>query len=81
MNISLSSIKLLLSISFFFQENKKTNRSQKKMNLKIHNVSLSIKGRLIVNDVSITVNPGEVVGLMGLMVLGKLQLLILQLGT
>ena len=35
------------------------------MNLKIHNVSLSIKGRSIVNDVSITVNPGEVVGLMG----------------
>jgi len=35
------------------------------MNLKIHNVSLSIQGRLIVNDVSITVNPGEVVGLMG----------------
>ena len=35
------------------------------MNLTIHNVSLSIKGRLIVNDVSITVNPGEVVGLMG----------------
>ena len=35
------------------------------MNLKILNVSLSIKGRLIVNDVSITVNPGEVVGLMG----------------
>jgi len=35
------------------------------MNLKIHKVSLSIKGRLIVNDVSITVNPGEVVGLMG----------------
>ena len=35
------------------------------MNLQIHNVSLSIKGRLIVNDVSITVNPGEVVGLMG----------------
>jgi len=35
------------------------------MNLKIHNVSLSIKGRLIVNDVSITVSPGEVVGLMG----------------
>ena len=35
------------------------------MNLKIHNVSLSIKGKLIVNDVSITVNPGEVVGLMG----------------
>ena len=35
------------------------------MNLKIQNVSLSIKGRLIVNDVSITVNPGEVVGLMG----------------
>jgi len=35
------------------------------MNLNIHNVSLSIKGKLIVNDVSITVNPGEVVGLMG----------------
>ena len=35
------------------------------MNLKIQNVSLSIKGRFIVNDVSITVNPGEVVGLMG----------------
>ena len=35
------------------------------MTLKIKNVSLSIKGRLIVDDVSITVNPGEVVGLMG----------------
>ena len=35
------------------------------MNLKIQNVSLSIKGRLIVNNVSITVKPGEVVGLMG----------------
>ena len=35
------------------------------MNLKIQNVSLSIKGRLIVNDVSITVNQGEIVGLMG----------------
>ena len=35
------------------------------MNLKIQNVSLVIKGRLIVNDVSITVTPGEVVGLMG----------------
>ena len=35
------------------------------MNLEIKNVSLSIKGRLIVNDVSITVNRGEVVGLMG----------------
>jgi len=35
------------------------------MNLNIHKVCLSIKGRLIVNDVSITVNPGEVVGLMG----------------
>ena len=35
------------------------------MNLKIQNVSLLIKGRLIVNNVSITVNPGEVVGLMG----------------
>ena len=35
------------------------------MKLKIQNVSLTIQGRLIVNDVSITVNPGEVVGLMG----------------
>jgi len=35
------------------------------MNLKIQNVYLSIKGRLIVNNVSITVKPGEVVGLMG----------------
>ena len=35
------------------------------MNLQIKNVSLIIQGRLIVNDVSITVNPGEVVGLMG----------------
>ncbi len=35
------------------------------MNLKIQNVFLSIKGRFIVNNVSITVNPGEVVGLMG----------------
>ena len=35
------------------------------MNLKIQNVSLSIQGRLIVNDVSIIVNPGEIVGLMG----------------
>ena len=35
------------------------------MNLQIQNVSFSIKGRLIVKDVSITVNPGEVVGLMG----------------
>ena len=35
------------------------------MNLKIQNVSLSIKRKLIVNDVSITVNQGEVVGLMG----------------
>jgi ABC-type (unclassified) transport system, ATPase component len=35
------------------------------MNLNIHKVSLSIKGRIIVNKVSITVNPGEVVGLMG----------------
>ncbi len=30
MNISLSSIKLLLSILFVFQENKKTNQSQGK---------------------------------------------------
>ena len=35
------------------------------MSLKIQEVSLSIKGRLIVNDVSINVKPGEVVGLMG----------------
>ena len=35
------------------------------MNLKIQNVSLSIRGRFIVNNVSVTVNPGEVVGLMG----------------
>ena len=35
------------------------------MNLKIQNVSLSIQGRLIVKNVSIAVNPGEVVGLMG----------------
>ncbi len=35
------------------------------MNLKIQNVSLTIQRRLIVNDVSITVAPGEVVGLMG----------------
>ena len=41
------------------------------MNLKIQNVSLSIKGRLIVNNVSITVKPGEVVGLMGTNGAGK----------
>ena len=35
------------------------------MNLKIQKVSLSIQGRFIVKDVSITVSPGEVVGLMG----------------
>ena len=35
------------------------------MSLSIKNVSLSIEGRLIVNDVSITVKSGEVVGLMG----------------
>ena len=35
------------------------------MNFKIKNISLTITGRLIVNNVSITVNPGEVVGLMG----------------
>ena len=35
------------------------------MNLKIQNVFLSIQGKRIVKDVSITVNPGEVVGLMG----------------
>ena len=35
------------------------------MNLEIKNISLNIEGRLIVNDVSITVAPSEVVGLMG----------------
>ena len=35
------------------------------MNLEIQKVSLSIQSRAIVNNVSITVNPGEVVGLMG----------------
>ena len=35
------------------------------MNLKINKVSLNIEGRLIVDDVSIIVSPGEVVGLMG----------------
>ena len=35
------------------------------MNFKIKGVYLSIQGKLIVNNVSITVNPGEVVGLMG----------------
>ena len=35
------------------------------MNLKIKNVSLIIEGRSIVNNVSITVSPGEIVGLMG----------------
>ena len=35
------------------------------MNLKIKNVSLTIEGRVIVNNVSIVVVPGEVVGLMG----------------
>ena len=50
------------------------------MNLKIQNVSLSIKGRFIVKDVSITVKPGEVVGLMGPNGAGKTTTLILQLG-
>ena len=35
------------------------------MNFKIKNVSLTIEGKLIVNNVSITVAPGEIVGLMG----------------
>ncbi len=35
------------------------------MNLEIKNVSLTIEGKLIVKNVSIVVNPGEVVGLMG----------------
>ena len=50
------------------------------MTLKIQNVSLSIQGRLIVKDVTITVNPGEVVGLMGPNGAGKTTTLILQLG-
>ena len=35
------------------------------MNLEIKNVTLTIGGRIIVNNVSITVSPGEIVGLMG----------------
>ena len=35
------------------------------MNFRIKNISLTIDGKSIVNNVSITVNPGEVVGLMG----------------
>ena len=35
------------------------------MNLKIKNVSLTIEGKSIVDNVTINVNPGEVVGLMG----------------
>ena len=35
------------------------------MNFEIKNVSLTIEGRSIVNNVSINVNPGEIVGLMG----------------
>ena len=50
------------------------------MNLNIQNVSLSIKGRFIVNDVSITVKPGEVVGLMGPNGAGKTTTFNLQLG-
>ena len=35
------------------------------MNFEIKNVFLTIEGKSIVNNVSITVNPGEIVGLMG----------------
>ena len=35
------------------------------MNFEIKNVFLSIEGKSIVNDVSIKVFPGEIVGLMG----------------
>tara|TARA_B100000212_G_scaffold341618_1_gene325304 strand:+ start:1224 stop:1952 length:729 start_codon:yes stop_codon:yes gene_type:complete len=35
------------------------------MNLEIKNVTLKINGKLIVNNVSITVSPGEIVGLLG----------------
>ena len=36
-----------------------------KMNLEIKNIFLAIEGKSIVNNVSIIVNPGEIVGLMG----------------
>ena len=49
------------------------------MNLEIKNVYLTIEGKSIVNDVSITVCPGEVVGLMGPNGLERLLLLILLL--
>ncbi len=35
------------------------------MNFEIKNISLTIDGLLIVSDVSITISPGEIVGLMG----------------
>tara|TARA_Y100000589_G_scaffold176720_1_gene167554 strand:- start:2307 stop:3035 length:729 start_codon:yes stop_codon:yes gene_type:complete len=35
------------------------------MKLEIKNISLNINGKLIVNDVSVTVSPGEIVGLLG----------------
>lgn len=35
------------------------------MNFEIKNISLTIEGKSIVNNVSLTVSPGEVVGLMG----------------
>ena len=35
------------------------------MNFEIRNVCLTIEGKTIVKDVSITVSPGEIVGLMG----------------
>tara|TARA_B100000963_G_scaffold9416_1_gene7368 strand:- start:1938 stop:2666 length:729 start_codon:yes stop_codon:yes gene_type:complete len=35
------------------------------MKLEVKNVTLNINGKLIVNDVSITVSPGEIVGLLG----------------
>ena len=47
------------------------------MKLEIKNVSLSINKKQIVNNVSIHVSPGEIVGLLGPMVREKHQLLIL----
>ena len=35
------------------------------MKLEIKNVSLTIQGKPILNNVSVTVSPGEIVGLMG----------------
>ena len=42
-----------------------TYSGKRRMNFEIRNVSLTIKGKSIVKDVSISVCPGEIVGLMG----------------